>query len=132
MDVHRRQIVLLIALAIVVVPVLAALIEAAGKDVAVAVTVAALVVLIGSYVRIGLLTARSFEDEDAKERLPRQAETHFLIMLGAPMVIVAAHPWGLATVAVAGAVLLFQLVFVHTMIVAGLIRQGRVRKTPPA
>jgi hypothetical protein len=128
-DVRPRHIALLAGLAIVVLPALAVLIEAAGKGVAVA--VAAIATLVASYVRIGRLTVHSFGDEDARERVQRAGRAHILIMLGTPLVLIAAHPWGMATFAVAGAVLICQVLFVHAMIVAGLILQRRARMTPP-
>jgi hypothetical protein len=130
MDVRPRQIALLAGLAIVVALAIAALTEAAGKAAAVAIAVAAVAVLVASYVWIGLLTVRSRGDEGARERVRRWGRAHILIMLGAPLVVIAAHPWGMATIVVAGAVLLCQLVFVHTVIAVGLILRRRARKPP--
>jgi hypothetical protein len=129
--VRPRHVALVVGLVIVVVPVLAALIEGAGKSVAVAVAVAAIAVLVASYVWTVLLTVRSFGVEDASERLQRRGRAHILIMLGTPVVVIAAHPWGVATFAVVGGLLVCQLLFVHAMIVAGLILQRRARRTPP-
>jgi uncharacterized membrane protein len=52
-------------------------------------------------------------------------------MFGAPLVVMAAHPWGPATVAVAaGAWVVCHVVFLHWTIVAGLILRRRARRSP--
>jgi hypothetical protein len=112
--------------------VLAAVLDAAGKDAAVAVAVAAIAVLIASYVWLGVVVVRAFGDADAMNRVRRRGRTHIAIMFGTPLVLVAAHPWGMATVALAGVMFLCQSLFTHAMIVAGLIMQRRARRTPPA
>jgi putative flippase GtrA len=111
--------------------VVAVLTEAAGQDVAVAVAIAAIAALVASYVRIGLLTLRSLGQPDATERMERRGRAHLLIMLGAPLVVLAARPWGMATIAVAGAMFLCQPLFLHAMVVAGLLRQRRAHRSPP-
>ena len=94
MDVRPRHIALFAGLVIVVVLALGALIEAAGKSVAVAVSVAAIAFLVASCVWTGLVTVRSAGDEDAIEQVQRRGRTHIGIMFGAPLVLIAAHPWG--------------------------------------
>jgi hypothetical protein len=131
MDMRLRYLLGLAGLTIVGM-VLAVAIEAAGRGVAVAVAVAAISVLVASYVWIGLLTVRAIGDEEAIERARHGSRTHIPIMFGAPLVVLAAHPWGLASFAVAiGALVVCQLLFLHAMIVAGLIRQRRTRRPAP-
>jgi hypothetical protein len=129
---RRRTLAIFAVLAVLLVPALALLIDAAGHRVAVAVAVAALAALAASYVRIWRLTVRSLGAENAKERLERAGLAHMLIMLSTPLIVIAAHPWGTATFVVAGGVLLLQPLFLHATIVAGLIRQRRAGKTRPS
>jgi hypothetical protein len=79
-------------------------------------------------VRIGVLSMRSFGDTEPSERVLRAARTHTLIFFGAPLIVMAAHPWGTASFVVAGCLLLCQALFLHVTIVAGLIMRGRARK----
>jgi hypothetical protein len=51
-----------------------------------------------------------------------------LIFFAAPLIVMAAHPWGTVSFVVAGCLLLCQALFLHVTIVAGLIRRGRARK----
>jgi hypothetical protein len=128
MDSSPPRIALLAGLAVVGVAVLWVAIDAAGRDVAVAVAAAAIAVLVASYVRRGLVAVRSFGDEDACESLRRMALAHVRIMLATPLVLIAAHPWGPATVVAAfGVVGVCHFLFFYTMIVAGLILQLDLR-----
>jgi putative flippase GtrA len=123
-DVRRRHLALAVGLAIVLVPGLALLMEEAGHGVAVSVAVAAIATLVGSYVLNARVRVRSLEDEDTKARLQHRVRTHVLIMFGAPLLVLAAHPWGKATFAVAGGMLVLQAVFTHAMIAVGLAKSS--------
>ena len=128
MDVRRRHLALVVVLAIVAIPGLAALIDAAGKGAAVMVSVTAMAALFASYVWIVVLGLRSPRDEDAKERLLRWGRAHMVIMIGMPVVLIAAHPWGPATIAVGGGMLIgCHFLYIHTMLVASFILKRRAR-----
>jgi hypothetical protein len=132
MDVRPRHVALLAGMAIVIVIALRALIETAGKGVAVTVLVAALAALVVSYVWTAVLTMRLIGREDAKARLLRRGRAHILMMLGMPLVLIAAHPWGLATFAIGGGILVVcQVILSHGMVVAAFILRRRAGATPP-
>lgn len=132
-----RHVEIFVGLAVGVTAVLAVVLEAAGEDVQLAVAVAAIAVLVASYASIGLLAVRLFrgrsaEDEEAGRRaLRRRTRVHFPILLATPLVILAAHPWGMASVAVAFGILgVGQALFLHVMLVVGFILKRRARTTP--
>jgi hypothetical protein len=133
MRIRRRHVALYLGLAITVVPLLALLLEEAGHGVALAVAIAALAAVPVSYALIGLAIIRSYGHEDANKReMQRRARAHIPIMFGMPLVVIAAHPWGLASGAVAlMAMFLCQGLFLHTIIVTGLILRRRDRATTP-
>jgi hypothetical protein len=133
MDLRLRHIALFGGLSAVGMILIAMVVDTAGHGVALAVAVTAIAILVGSYVRVGLLVMRAYRDEDTRKlALHRRTRVHLPIMFGAPLVVMAAHPWGVASFAVAmGGLMLCQVVFLHWMIVAGLILRRRARTTPP-
>jgi hypothetical protein len=138
MDVSPRHLAGVVGLAVVGMGVLSAAIAAAGRGVAIAVAVTAIAVLVASYVWMGLVAvqagrqrARSLGDEDTSDRA-RHLRAHLSIVFGMPLVVIAAHPWGMATIAVAfGVMVACQVVFLHALIVAGLILRRRAGTPPP-
>ena len=133
-----QRILLYMVLGGVALGVVAALIEEAGHGVALAVAIAGLAALVGSYVSIGVAGVRIAKriaagEEDGRERLQRRVPIHMAIVVGGPGLVCAAHPWGMASIAVAaGARVLCQVVYLHATIVAGLILRRRARTAPPA
>jgi hypothetical protein len=125
MAVRPRTIALLAGLGIAVVVATSALVEAAGHEAAVAVALAAIALLIGSYVSTVVIAVRSFGKEDARDRMLRWGRVQLVFMFITPLVLIAAHPWGMATFAVLGAVLILQPLFAHGMVIVGLIVQRR-------
>jgi len=129
MDVRPRHLFLFTVLAVLLFAVLSVLLEAARKGVALAVALAAIAALVGSYLATWILAFRSLGREDAKERMERRARVHFAIMCGMPLVIIAARPWGPVSFAVAGGVLMVcQFLSIHAMLVTGLVHRRRARR----
>ena len=108
-------------------------IAAAGHEVAVAVAVGALAALIGSYVRIGVLTITLFGKENARERLLRAGYVHLAIVVGAPLVLFAARPWGAVTLVVGFAALMgCHALYTYVAVAASVVRRRRANATPPS
>ena len=127
MELRFRHIVLAAVLAVVGTLGLGLAINAAGHGVAVAVTITALVILVATYAGTGILILRSMHDEGARERVRRLGLAPLAVMMATPLVLTAAHPWGVATIALGfGAMVACQL-FLHGMIVVASIRHGRAR-----
>ncbi|HEX8744576.1 MAG TPA: hypothetical protein VF712_15730 [Thermoleophilaceae bacterium] len=123
------RIALLFVLAFVATGLLALLLEEAGDDAALAAAVAAIAVLVGSWVRVWVLAVRSGTDEDARSRLRDRIRPHVPIIIAAPLVIVAAHPWGTVSYAVAlGIGILCQFLFLHSLLVANFVWRWRARR----
>jgi hypothetical protein len=132
MDVRPRHIALFTVLAVVGVGLLSSLIEAAGQDVALAVAIAAIALLVASYVWAVLTAVRSPGPEHASEVLQRRARVLIPVQIATPLVVLAAHPWGIATLPVAfGVLFVCHLLFIHALLVAGFILQRRARQAPP-
>lgn len=118
-----------------------AVIHAAGRQVAIAVAVAALVGLVGSYVRLTVLIVRVAQlraraaaaGDDAAEYIRRPSRVHFAMVVVAPLLVLSSRPWGNATFVVAGGTMLgCQILFVHALVVAGVVfrrrRQSNARR----
>jgi hypothetical protein len=133
MEVSRRKMTLAVLGPVAVAVPLAAALATLGKAVALAIAVVAIVALVASEVCAGLLTLSPLEDEDAARRaLWFFPHVHAPVVLGAPFVVFAAHPWGLASAAVGpGALVACQAFIVVPMTVVGSIRRQRARRTPP-
>jgi hypothetical protein len=85
MDVRPGRIALYAGLAIVAAAVLWIVIEAAGRPVALAVAITAIVVLAASYMWFGVLVVRSLGDLDATKRKPLpRARAAIPMMFGMP------------------------------------------------
>ena len=127
MEVRKRTIGLLAVAVLVAWPALYVLFEAADRTVGLAVAIAAIAVLVGSYVSVATLVVRAAGDEQASERIRSlRFRAHIPIMLIAPMVIMAAHPWGMATVAVAAGLLaLCHWFFLHAMFIVAFVLHRR-------
>ena len=130
MPLHR--VLTYFALAVVALAVLAAVLEAAGHGAQLGVAIAALVLLVASYARIGVIVLRAAGDEDARERVRRlRVSSHIPFMFGAPYVVAAAHPWGMASLAVGfGAMIVCHVVFLHWTIIVGFVMSRRRRAAP--
>ena len=133
MDLRPGRLIGLMCAAVVGMIALAMVLEAAGGGAALAVAIGAIVVLVGSYARVLVVAIRATGDEDArKHRLQTLTRTHLPIVAGTPLVIMAAHPWGTASLAVAfGTLAAGQVLFLHALLVAGLILRRRSRGTSP-
>jgi hypothetical protein len=123
-----RHVLLVLGLLVVGLIGLTALLDRAGNEAATVVAIAAIVAVCVSYVRMGVIALRARGATEPSEGMLRAAKIHMVIAFGAPFVVLAAHPWGTASFVVAGALLLFQPLFLHAMVVAGLILQRRARK----
>ena len=139
MAVRPGQILLYATLAVVGLGVLAAAVDAAGHDVAVGVAVAALAALAGSYLWVGVTTVRLARrhmrdetEEVPRPRLLRRMKVHGAIMACAPLVVAAAHPWGVKSVILAAVVMVVgQFLLLHGLIVTGAVLRRRARTTRP-
>jgi putative flippase GtrA len=126
---RRRLIVLVLALALTAV--LGAAFEAAGREVAAAVTIAALVALFVAYAGTALLMLRSAADPRARELLRRRGVVPFVTMLGTTLILIAAHPWGMATFAVGGGAIVGCQFLLHATVVVMAIRHRRTGTASP-
>jgi hypothetical protein len=133
MDVRPRHIALFAGLSIVAAIVLWVVLEAAGRPVALAVAIGAIVALVAGYVWCGVLLVRSFDDKNAHMRARlRRSRALFPMMFGTPLVVIAAHPWGKVSVLIGtGAVVLCQFLFAWTITIAFLVLRRRPRTAPP-
>jgi hypothetical protein len=113
--------------------VLAVAMQAAGKDVGLGVAIAALTAMVLSYARMAVLAVRAYGDEHAVKRVRTSAPRHMAVQLGGPLVVTAAGPWGVLSPVIGfGAMMFLQVIFMHWIVVAGMIVQRRARRTPPA
>ena len=137
MEMRTRQLVMIFALILVGVPVLWAVFEAAPHEVAVGVSVAAIAALVGYYVYAGVVVLRearrgpgAAEDDEARKAAIRGRLRYLMPMvIGVPMLVFAAHPWGIASVVVGfAALILCQFLFLHITLAAGFILQRRSRR----
>ena len=131
MELSPRRFALLLVVAVGLVAVLYQLIGAAGHGVALAVAVTALAVLVAVYVGAGLLMLRALRDQRARELLQRRGQMPVLVMLATPLILIAAHPWGAATMVVGLGVMLACQFFLHAMVVVVAIRGRRTGTTRP-
>jgi hypothetical protein len=127
MVISRRRRVLLVILLFVLVPVLTVVFEAAGREVATAATIGALVALFAAYAGAALLMLRSAADPRARELLRRRGLVPFVVMLLTTLILVSAHPWGVATFAVGGGALVGCQLLLHATVVVMAIRHRRGR-----
>jgi heme/copper-type cytochrome/quinol oxidase subunit 3 len=127
MVISRRRRVLLVILLFVLVPVLTVVFEAAGREVATAATIGALVALFAAYAGAALLMLRSAADPRARELLRRRGLVPFVVMLLTTLILVSAHPWGVATFAVGGGALVGCQLLLHATAVVMAIRHRRGR-----
>ena len=110
-------------------PALVLLLAAGGQSVALVVAIAAIAVLVLSYMRVGVLIARAPRDERARRQLARERRHHARVMLYAPLIVFASHPWGWDTIGVILAVgLLCQVVFTQAAANVVLMRGRRARR----
>ena len=140
MDSRSRLLAVVMGVPIAAAAVVAVVVQTAGKEVALGVAITAIVLLVSSYLwtwlltfRIGSYRARSLGDDDERvrrlgERVRRRAPVHMAIMCGAPLVILAAHPWGRATIAVAfGVLVVCHFLFLHALIITGFVLKRRAQ-----
>lgn len=119
---------LVVVLAIMLEPLVASV----DHRVRLALALAALVALPASFASRLLAALRAARARQSGEQVQVRIRAHVAIMAIAPLVVMGAHPWGTASIAVAfGALVLCQVLFLHALIVAGLIMQRRARTTPP-
>jgi len=132
MNVTPGRIFGLVIAAVVSMDVLSAALRAAGKGVALGVAIAALAAMVLSYVRIAVLVVRAHGDERQAKRVRAAARVHMAVMCGGPLVVSVARPWGDVSIAIGfGAMMLLQVVFLHWIVVAGMVLQRRARRTRP-
>ena len=122
MELSPRRFVLLLGLVVGVVLMLYRLFEAAGKSVEVAVAVAALALLVAVYLGTGLVMLRAARDPRARDLLQRRGYVPIFAMVATPLILIAAHPWGVATFAVGGGAMVACQLFLHAMIVVAAVR----------
>jgi hypothetical protein len=125
MELLARRFKLVVVLATAVPLALFPLFHAAGKGVAVAATVVALAMVVTAYVGSALLILRLPGDQRAEELLRRWGSAPVVIMFGASLVVIAAHPWGIATAAVGLGVMFASQLSIHAAIVVVALRQRR-------
>jgi putative flippase GtrA len=127
-----RMFVFMIA-ALVGTAVLAVVLHAAGKPVALGVAIAALAAMPLSYVRIAVMAVRARKDAHALERIRRYGPVHFGVVFGGQLVVTAAWPWGPVSPVVGFATLMLcQIVFLHWGVAAALVLRSRARRAPPS
>jgi putative flippase GtrA len=128
----KPRLVLLTALAAVVSTVgLGVAIDAAGRQVAVVAAVTALAAMVASYAWTAVLSFRLFGQDDARDRLRRWARVHLAIIATAPLVLLAAHPWGPATLALGmGVWVVGHFLYMQSVLITGLVRRRRAGATP--
>ena len=139
MEFNRRNAMIMYGAGVGLLGPLALVLDAASKDVQVAVAFSAIGLLLVSYMRLGVLSVRSVKaarasgDKQVDERTRRRMVLHFPVMVFAPFVVLAAHPWGDITVAIA-AMLTFvpHMLYMHVMLIVGFAMKRRERKAPPA
>jgi hypothetical protein len=129
----RKTVLMMMGALLVLTPALAVAIEAAGHDVAVGVTFAAIAVLVISYGRIGVAMTRGFtqsetEQKESVARINRWVRFHMFVVLGFPLVVMAAHPWGIETIVVAAGGLAAQGMFLNVMVLAGHLAKRRAQR----
>ena len=109
-------------------PALILLLIAGGRGAALLVAVVAISALVLSYLRLGVLISRASRDARAAARLRRERRGHVAVLLCAPLIVFASHPWGLDTIGVMVAVgLLCQAAFVQGAVTVVLVRGRRER-----
>jgi predicted MFS family arabinose efflux permease len=122
MDARLRSAALIVGSIVAAAVAVALLVEATGKGVALATAVAAIVACIAVTLRVVLLLVRAAGDPNASERLRRfRFGPHVGILVGAPIIVAAAHPWGVASAAVGGTLLLV----CHLILVVGSVTLHR-------
>ena len=136
---NRRNALIMFALGLVALVPLALVLDAADRSVQLAVAIAAIALVFASYVRLGVLgaqaakAARASGEKTVSERTRRRLAWHMPVVIFAPLVVVAAHPWGEVSFAVAGALLIVpHMLYMHTLLVVGAVMKRRERKAPPA
>jgi hypothetical protein len=142
MDSRSRLLAVVMGVPLAVAAVVAVVVQAAGKEVALGVAITAIVLLVSSYLwtcrltfRIASYRARSLGHDDERvrrqgERVRRRTPVHMAIMCGAPLVILAAHPWGRATIAVAfGVPVVCHFLFLYALIITGLVMKRRAQSS---
>jgi amino acid permease len=133
MEVTPRRTFLFLGAMVVGTGVLAVAVEAAGKGVALAVATAAIAAMVLSYVSMIVILVRGYADGDttgehATERVRRRSFIHMLVAFTMPYVVVAAHPWGIASIAVGfGVLVACQAVLLHVTIILQVL-DGRRRR----
>jgi hypothetical protein len=115
------------------VVVLAVAVQAVGNGVGLGIAIAALTAMVVSHVRIAVMSVRAYGDEQGVERMRASAPMHAAVAYGGPLVVTGAGPWGVLNPVIGfGTVMFLQVIFVHWIVVAGMIVQRRARRTPPA
>lgn len=103
----------------------ALLVEATGKGVAIAIAAVAIFVCLGQSVWFVRLLLRAARDEDAVDLRRVRFPVHAAIVIAGPWLVAAAHPWGMASLAVGGAL----LIVCHLITTAGsVLLHTRVRR----
>jgi hypothetical protein len=126
--VRSRTVLLSYAAIAVSAALLAVALEPASQGARLAVALAAIAALVLSYVSIGAAALRAYRDEAAGPS-QRRSLAHLLIVAGTPLVVFAAHPWGIASVAVGfGVLAVCQVVFLHVTLVVAFALKRRARQ----
>jgi hypothetical protein len=125
MEMSPRRFKQLLVLAVVAAIALYPLFEAAGKRVAAGVAIATLAVLVAVYLWTGLLMVRAVRDQRARELLKRRGYAPASAMIATPLILIAAHPWGAATLVVGAGAMVGCQFFLHATIVVVAIRGRR-------
>jgi hypothetical protein len=117
---------------------LAAALEPAGEGVRLGVAIAAMAATVLAYAWMGATVVRAYrrvygDDEAGKRAVWRRGRIVMLLMVVTPLVVAAAHPWGLpASILVGyGAVFLCSLIFTKVTLIASLVLRGRPRPAAP-
>lgn len=128
MEAGRRNSQICMGVAVGALPALVLVLAAGGRGAALVLAKVAIAALVVSYLRLGVLIARTPRDEGARRRLRRERRHHTRVMLCAPLVVFGFHPWGLDTVGVMLAVgLVCQAAFVQAAAAIVLRREHRER-----
>jgi hypothetical protein len=114
---------------------LGGVLEEAGMGAQVAVAVAAIAALVLSYVwlivaslRAGRRLAAGEDEGEVSASTRRQVRWIPVVLMLFPFLMLAARPWGMATIAVAGgAYVLSHFAYIHVILVAGLMQRRRTR-----
>jgi hypothetical protein len=128
----RKFVLIAMATMVFVVPVLYTAFDAAGQDVRLAGAIGVLAALaVSTVLTIALMVrvAKGGTDEETSKRLMlRRAKWHGPILFATPLFVYAAHPWGLASIAVgAGALVACQAITLHAAIIVGVLFRKRAR-----